>query len=442
MHLKVWQECHCLERNIMQENKQDKYEFISEKIKEKPVNKKKLVYHVCFVVLLAVLFGIVASVTFVLCQPKIDDLLHPKEDPTITIPKDEPEQETETEEPDTETETNEPDSEAQIVYEQLTLDDFQTLQNEMYAIGKQANKFIVAVTGVKSNTDWFNNAYESKGQGSGIIIANSGQELLILTERKVIAGASSVYVTFVNDTSVEASIKKYDGNTGITVLSVPVDEIDNDTMNLISVAVLGNSLAITQGTLALAVGSPLGTNYSILTGNITSSAYSISTIDANYDIFTTDIVGSKNGSGALINLNGEVIGLVTQGYSSEGDQNTLTAISISELKPVIEMLSNNKDIPYIGLEITTVTNTIAKENDIPKGVYIKEVKMDSPAMAAGLQSGDVITEIDGEAVISVDGYQTKLLSLTPGDVANVTIQRQGNDGYTEIKCPVTVSVLQ
>ena len=414
----------------MQENKQDKYEFISEKIKDKPVNKKKLTYHVCVVVLLAVLFGIVASVTFVLCQPKIDGMLHPQEDPTITIPKDEPEQETETEDPDTETETNEPDSEPQIVYEQLTLDDFQTLQNEMYAIGKQANKFIVAVTGVKSNTDWFNNAYESKGQGSGIIIANSGQELLILTERKVIAGASSVYVTFVNDTSVEASIKKYDGNTGITVLSVPVDEIDNDTMNLISVAVLGNSLAITQGTLALAVGSPLGTNYSI------------STIDANYDIFTTDIVGSKNGSGALINLNGEVIGIVTQGYSSEGDQNTLTAISISKLKPLIEMLSNNKDIPYIGLEITTVTNTIAKENDIPKGVYIKDVKMDSPAMAAGLQSGDVITEIDGEAVISVDGYQTKLLSLTPGDVANVTIQRQGNDGYTEIKCPVTVSVLQ
>ena len=100
----------------MQENKQDKYEFISEKIKDKPVNKKKLAYHVCIVVFLAVLFGIVASVTFVLCQPKIDGMLHPQEDPTITIPKDEPEQETETEDPDTETETNEPDSEPQIVY--------------------------------------------------------------------------------------------------------------------------------------------------------------------------------------------------------------------------------------------------------------------------------------------------------------------------------------
>lgn len=114
------------------------------------------------------------------------------------------------------------------------------------------------------------------------------------------------------------------------------------------------------------MGSPLGSNYSILTGNITATSYSVSTIDANYAVFTTDIVGSKNGSGALLNLKGEVIGLIMQGFGNGSDQNTLTAIAISELKPLIEMLSNNQDIPYIGLEITTVTNTIAKENDIPK----------------------------------------------------------------------------
>ena len=330
----------------------------------------------------------------------------------------------------------------QVIYEQLTLEDYQVLQNQLYAIGKQANKFVVGVTGVKSNTDWFNNSYESKGQGSGIIIADNGQELLILTERKVISGASSIYVTFVDDASTEASIKSYDANTGITILSVPVSAIDESTMSAISIAVLGNSLAVTQGTLALAVGSPLGTNYSILTGNITSSAYTISTIDANYAIFTTDIVGTKNGSGALINLNGEVIGLITQGYNSDGDQNTLTALAISDLKPLIEMLSNNMDIPYIGLEITTVTNTIAKENDIPKGVYIKSVKMDSPAMAAGLQSGDIITEVNGETIVSVDGYKTKLLSMAKGDVAEVIVQRQGNNGYKELKCKVKVSVLK
>ena len=324
----------------------------------------------------------------------------------------------------------------------MTLDDYQQIQTELYAIGNTANKSIVTITGVVSDTDWFNNSYEREGQGCGTIIGESGGKLWILTEKKTIKDAAKIKVTFVNDAVAEAKLVRYDGNTGLAALTVDLEDLETSTQNAITVMKTAGSNTIHKGSIVIALGSPLGTNYSILTGNITSSAYSISTIDANYDIFTTDIVGSKNGSGALINLNGEVIGLVTQGYSSEGDQNTLTAISISELKPVIEMLSNNKDIPYIGLEITTVTNTIAKENDIPKGVYIKEVKMDSPAMAAGLQSGDVITEIDGEAVISVDGYQTKLLSLTPGDVAEVTIQRQGNDGYTEIKCPVTVSVLQ
>ena len=324
----------------------------------------------------------------------------------------------------------------------MTLDDYQQIQTELYAIGNTANKSIVTITGVVSDTDWFNNSYEREGQGCGTIIGESGGKLWILTEKKTIKDAAKIKVTFVNDAVAEAKLVGYDGNTGLAALTVDLEDLEDSTRNAITVMKTAGLNTIHKGSIVIALGSPLGTNYSILTGNITSSAYSISTIDANYDIFTTDIVGSKNGSGALINLNGEVIGLVTQGYSSEGDQNTLTAISISELKPVIEMLSNNKDIPYIGLEITTVTNTIAKENDIPKGVYIKEVKMDSPAMAAGLQSGDVITEIDGEAVISVDGYQTKLLSLTPGDVAEVTIQRQGNDGYTEIKCPVTVSVLQ
>lgn len=426
----------------MQKDNQDKYEFINEKIKEKPVNRKKVLMKTGYIVLMAIVFGAVASVVFVLLSPKLEEIFYPQEHPSITIPKDEPEPATETEEPETKEEEPPVDPEAQIVYEQMTLEDYQVLQNQLYAIGKQANKFVVGVTGVKSNTDWFNNSYESKGQGSGIIIANNGQELLILTERKVISGASSVYVTFVNDTSVEASIKKYDGNTGITVLSVPLDTLEEGTMSAISVAVLGNSLAVTQGTLALAVGSPLGTNYSILTGNITSSAYTISTIDANYHIFTTDIVGTKNGSGALINLSGEVIGLITQGYNSDSDQNTLTALAISDLKPMIEMLSNNNDIPYIGLEVTTVTNTIAKENDLPKGVYIKSVKMDSPAMAAGLQSGDIITEIDGEPIVSVDGYESKLMSLTPDDTAEVTVQRQGNNDYKELKCKVNVSVLQ
>lgn len=429
----------------MQEKDKDKFSFINEKIKEKPINKRRLMIHACFIVVMAVVFGLVSSLVFSYFQPKFQEMLYPEEEPVVTIPKDsvaETEGTEETEETETEEAPIQPSEPPVQEPQELEIADFQNVQNKLYAVGREANKFVVTVTGVKSDTDWFNNAYERKGQASGIIIADTGQELLILTERKVISEAQEIYVTFVNDAVVEATMKKYDGNTGIAVLSVPRSSVDEDTVNAISIANLGNSLTTMQGMIAIAVGSPLGTNYSILTGNITSTTNSISTVDHNYTVFTTNIVGSSNGSGAIINVDGDVVGLVMQDYSSEGDRSTLTAISISELKGMIEMLSNGKDIPYIGLELTTVTNGIAQEYDIPKGAYIKEVKMNSPAMAAGLQSGDVITEMDGDPILTVDSYENKLLSLTPGESVEIVVERQGTDGYKEITCTVSVSVLQ
>lgn len=429
--------------DIMQEKEPDKFSFINEKIKEKPLNKKRLLVHIGYIAGVAVVFGVVASLVFAFLEPKFSQMIYPQQEPVVTIPKDDVVETEVTEEADTEpTEAIEPDDMTAQLPAQLEIADYQELQSKLYEVGREANKFVVTVTGVKSDTDWFNNAYESRGQASGIIIADNGQELLILTERKVISDAEELYVTFINDVSVTASIKKYDGNTGITVLSVPRSSVDAETMNAIAVAELGNSFVIPQGMLVIAVGSPLGTNYSILTGNITSTTNSISTVDMNYTVFTTDIVGSSDGSGVLINTSGQVIGLVMQGYSSEGDRNTLTAISISELKALIEMLSNNEDIPYIGLELTTVTNDIANEYDIPKGAYIKEVKMDSPAMAAGLQKGDVITKMGGEAVYNVDSYESKLLEAEPGERVKIVVERQSTGGYKEVTCTVDVSILQ
>lgn len=427
----------------MQERDNDKFSFINEKIKEKPLNKRRLLLHAGYIAGVAVVFGLVASLIFAFFQPIFSQMMYPEQEPVVTIPKDDIRETETTEQTSTEI-LEQPEPEQPVAPEprEFEITDFQNLQNELYAVGREANKFVVTVTGVKSDTDWFNNAYESKGQASGVIIADNGQELLILTERKVISGAEEIFVTFINDVAVEASMKKYDGNTGIAVLSVPREEVDEATMNAIAVAELGNSLVIPQGMIAIAVGSPLGTNYSILTGNITSTTNSISTVDANYTVFTTDIVGSTKGSGVIINASGQVIGLVMQDYSSDGDQNTLTAISISELKTLIEMLSNNQDIPYIGLELTTVTNDIANEYDIPKGAYIKEVKMDSPAMAAGLQKGDVITKMGGEAIYTVDGYESKLLQLKPDERVKIVVERQSAGGYKEITCVVDVSVLQ
>lgn len=426
----------------MQENK---YEFIKEKRKEIPVNKKKLAVQTGYVCVLALLFGIIASVVIAFLQPKIEEIFYPKQDPVVTIPVDEPTEIGSTEGTES-TESTEVQGESDEPIDMLvwkpTIEDYQMLQSQLYAVGQQANRFVVTVTGVQSETDWFNNDYENRDQGSGIIIANNSQELLILTEKKVIVSAQELYVTFIDDVTVPAAMKQYDGNTGIAILSVPLTEIKEETMSQISIATLGNSLTIPQGTLAIAVGSPMGVNFSILTGNITSNTNTISTIDANYNIFTTDIVASESGSGALINTKGEVIGLVMQDYSRQGDENTLTAVSISDLKSLIEKLSNGKEVAYLGLGISTVTGEIEKAYDIPKGVYIKEVKMDSPAMAAGLQSGDVIVEMGGVAVADEAAYERKLLQLKPGDSVSIVIKRQGVNGYVSIRCDVEVSGLK
>ena len=265
----------------MQDKEQKNYEFIKEKRKERPVNKKRMLIQATFVFAMALMFGVVASFVIAFLQPKIEAFLYPPEEPTtVSIPVDEPTETLSTEVVGTENANEENEQPINMTDWQPTIEDLQMLQNQLYAVGREANRFVVTVTGIQSNTDWFNNAYESKDQGSGIIIANNSQELLILTEKKVISNAQEVYVTFADETTIKASMKQYDGNTGIAILSVPLSEIEASTMQKISIAPLGSSLYVQQGTLTIAVGSPMGMNFSILTGNITSTTNTISTIDA------------------------------------------------------------------------------------------------------------------------------------------------------------------
>ena len=131
-----------------------------------------------------------------------------------------------------------------------------------------------------------------------------------------------------------------------------------------------------------------------------------------------------------------------QEYSVTVSPNTLTAVALSELTPVIDMLCSGLDIPYIGLHVSTVTEKIADTYDIPKGVYIRSVSMDSPAMEAGLQSGDVIVEMAGSKVSTESAYSSRLLELTPEDAVEFTVKRRGANGYSEVTFDVKVGVLQ
>ena len=436
--------------------KNEEQHFIKEKIKDKPISKKQLVQKGIATIGYAILFGFVSCLVFCALKPKMESWFDPKEDQWVGIPKDtladdenaeNPQTDVEQEEADqTQAKPDHEDKKKETVYitekKDMTLDDYQILQNELYRIGNKVNQSIVTVTGIKERVDIFDSPYESPGQASGLIIGNNKKELLILTEYQVIEDVKSIRVTFINNDTLDASLIKYDGNTGIAVLGVPVEKIAKTTMDQIETAVLGNSLNLRQGKMVVALGSPLGTNYSILTGNITSVTNTITTEDRNYTVFTTNIVANAKGNGVLINTDGEVIGLVLKSPYIQKEQNTLTAVSISELKEIIELLSNGLNVPYMGVKGSTVTDAISREYNITKGVYIKEAVVDAPAMMAGLQTGDVIVAIGKEEVLSMEDYQRMILKLKKGDQVKITANRQNTEGYKKFTCTVEVGVLR
>lgn len=421
----------------MEDKQLQKNEFVREKIKDKPKNYKRL----WIKLLTAAGCGIVFALTAVLVMLFMLPTLHGKMQENMPQTQLRDSQTDDTQDTPAETRSEEDTQETQTQNKEFTIDDYQKIQTQLYAIGNLANKSIVTITSVVSDTDWFNNSYEREGQGSGTIIGDEDGKLLILTERRIIKDASKISVTFIDDTVAPAELIKYDGNTGLAVLEVEKTKMESSTLSVIGVMSMGNSNSVHKGSIVIALGSPLGTNYSILTGSITSTSNEISTEDCNYSVYTTDIVANKNGSGILINTDGEMIGVVMQNYSA-ASTGALTAVDANELKEIIALLSDSKDVPYLGVHISTVTEKIANTYGIPKGVYIKEVEMDSPAMNAGLQSGDVILKIDDQDITTADSYTEAVLGLTLKETYSVVFMREGSNGYKELTCDIEAGILK
>src|SRR5699024_4391149 len=163
---------------------------------------------------------------------------------------------------------------------------------------------------------------------------------------------------------------------------------------------------------------------------ITSVTNKISTLDTEYNLLTTDINGSGEGSGVLINLDGEIIGIIAQSYSTE-DKDIITALAVSQIKDLIESLSNDEARPYIGIKGQDVTAQISHRTGIPKGVLVTAVQADSPAMLAGMKEYYVVVKIGEDEISSFRQYRDRLDQLTPGQTVILTAMRRGAEGYAE-----------
>ena len=417
----------------------EEFSFMNEKIKDKPFYKKKWVKILASTVVLAVIFGLIASAVF----SKVSDWIENKKEQEamtdIEIPQDTAEDSAAPEVTDSETEPSV--SETIVVDPQITMEDYMVLYASFRGLAKDVQKSLVTVPALNNDVDWFNEEYQNLGQCSGMIVGDNGVELLVLTKYSAIESCDGINVTFIDDTIVNAVLKKYDVTTDLAVISINLTDISDNTKAKIVKATLGNSIRLEAGTPVLAIGRADGSEDSMKVGTLTSTHNKQSVVDAEYTILVTDMMKNAGADGILINLNGEVIGIMQDHHLSSNMENVLTAYGISDIKSLLEHLSNNQDIAYLGIKGISVTNEALKSG-VPSGVYVTEVQIDSPAMKGGIQSGDVIQAINGQKVLSMFELSDVLSRLSNRQNITLEVRRLTRDGYKKTNYQTSLSVLE
>lgn len=426
-------------------DQQEKFDFITQKVKERPLNKRKLIRKTLITASMAVIFGLIACLTFLILQPVINNWLHPQEEiESIEIPvaEDEvlPEEMVEHEE-----EIMEPSPEViESLKNEIRLEvqDFQEIYSNVYNIVKNMEAAMVTVEGVSAQMDWFNSPYEATDQYTGFIFAQNNAEILILVNAHAIGSEEKIEVTFVDGRKVTAYIKGRDNNTQLAVVAVAKNSLVKSTQDVLSYVELGNSKKTDLlASPVIAVGNPLG-KPSVVYGMITSVGDVVSMTDTNYELLTTDMYGSTDAEGLLIDYNGKVVGIIYQKQNNEDSRNLISALGITELKPVLQRMGNGIPNTYIGLQVTEVLEEIHEIKEIPLGVYVTGLVMDSPAMIFGIQSGDIIVQIDESKITTLADYKQVIAQSNPGEIKEITIMRQGPDGYKEVSIDLTMGELQ
>lgn len=441
-------------------------DFMIEKIKQRPINRKKLLRRTVITASMAVIFGLIACFTFLILEPVISNWLYPQEEAEIVkFPEDQSEMSPEemlaenlsAENPDPETSSGEENitlDEEQIaaILDRVTLDKksyaqmYENLHDFVYKpediSGETSiSQYMVTIRGISSNIDWFNTVQESNSRTSGVIIADNGKEFLILVDYTSLKNADDLVLELHDGYyQIEAKLKGYDPSTGLAVVAVDINSMPVEWLEIggLAVAPLGSSnLQDLVGTPVIAMGSPMGISDSMGYGIITASG-TFSATDRNYKLMLTSIEGSRKASGALFNLKGELIGIITSNKISSDIGNMINAYGITELKKVVEKMSNESKLPYMGISGVNVPWIVHLNNNVPYGAYVTDLDMDSPAMLAGIQHGDVITAVDDTEVTYFNDYSTALLQIEPGQTVNLTVMRQVQTEYKEMKFSIVL----
>ncbi len=466
-------------------NTEEHYDLYREKIVSNPWKKvKKFIKYVARIIGSAVLFGIVASVVIALIYPNIKRFMaeeEPTTRPVVVIPTDsqnvestedtkqeitESEGESESHqenesiplETDTQQAATEESSTAIVENDRVELeaimDDKIKYAFEMYNPGvgelnlmykelnfvlSDLNKSMVTVTALPNENALANLAYSAGAELSGFIVAEDDDYFYVMTLYDFVKSGAYTAVTFNDGTKMVADFVMGDKTTNLAVLSCEKSLFEELKANVVHVAALGNSYLVQQGEAVLLTGNIYGQPNAAAYGMISATRNTLMDTDSNYRILMTNIAAANKDFGIVANVSGEVIGVIIP--QRDGISNmVVSAYGISELKLLIGRMVNGIATPYIGVQPQTVTPTMQLLYNMPKGVYVDSVEADSPAYISGIQSGDVITAVNGENVTNLSGLQNIVYSLEAGSAVEFAISRPGRDEYREIVINLELSV--
>ena len=299
---------------------------------------------------------------------------------------------------------------------------------------------------------------EVEGSGSGIIVGKNDDELLIATNYHVVEGADTLSVAFTDGNAVEASVKGFDEERDLAVVSVSLDDVEDDTMDAISIANIGSSDDLKVGEQVVAIGNALGYGQSVTTGivsaknrrmdsdNNTVTDGSDDSSDGVNLIQTDAAINPGNSGGALLNMEGEVVGINSAKLASTEVEGMGYAIAISDVTDILQNLMNetsrdkldDSEHGVLGIEGSSVSSEAVQMYGIPAGVFVKKVTEGGAADKAGLKANSVITEFNGKAVSSIDQLMEYLSYYEPDEEVELTVQVPHGTSYKEETVKVTL----
>ena len=303
---------------------------------------------------------------------------------------------------------------------------------------------VVAITNdmiIRGRT-WFGQEIEqeSEASGSGIIVGEDDDELLIVTNEHVVADATTLSVQFVDGSVAEANLKGLDADADIAVIAVEFDSLSGNTIDSIKTATLGDSDSLAVGEQVIAIGNALGYGQSVTTGIVSALNREVKLDNGKHTLIQTDAaINPGNSGGALLNMEGELIGINEAKAGGNGIEGMGYAIPISTAKPIIEDLMNKTtkkkvdeaNQAFLGISGVEVARDVAETYDMPEGLYLAVVEGGSAADTAGLKKGDIITKFDSQPVHTMSDLKDMMQYYEAGQNVDVTVMTPDEGGYKE-----------